>query len=74
MDAVTYAILKKQVGSILPGYSYKGSVASVEDLPASGTTGDLYTVAGVQYVWDGTTWVNIEAGVAITEAQIDALF
>lgn len=72
MDAVTYAILKKLVGSILPGYSYKGSVASVEDLPVSGTTGDLYTVAGVQYVWDGTQWVEVSG--PISNADIDALF
>lgn len=74
MDIVTYALCKNIVASVEPGYSYKGSVATVADLPGDATEGDLYTVGGVQYVWDGTQWVNIEAGVAITETQIDALF
>lgn len=58
------------VGSIAPGYTYKGSVASVADLPSGAETGDLYTVGGTQYVWDGTQWINM----SITNAQIDALF
>ena len=74
MDIVTYALCKGMFGNIEPGYTYKGSVDTVADLPDDATNGDLYTVDGVQYVWDGTQWVNIEAGVAITEAQIDALF
>ena len=74
MDIVTYALCKGIMGNIEPGYTYKGSVASVDDLPDDADKGDLYTVSGVQYVWDSTQWVNIEAGVAITEAQIDALF
>ena len=60
--------------NIEPGYTYKGSVETVGDLPAGASKGDLYTVSGVQYVWDGTEWLNIEASVAITEEQIDALF
>lgn len=73
MDVVTYALLKKQIGSILPGYDYKGGVASTSDLPESGnTTGDLYTVGAAQYVWNGTEWV--EVGEPITNDQIDALF
>lgn len=74
MDIVTYALCKGMIGNIEPGYTYKGSVASVDDLPDDADNGDLYTVDGLQYVWDGTNWVNLEAGVAITEAQIDALF
>ena len=74
MDIVTYALCKGLVGNIEPGYTYRGSVASVDDLPDDAESGDLYTVDGLQYVWDGTNWVNLEAGVAITEAQIDALF
>ena len=74
MDAVTYALCKGMVENIEPGYTYKGSVSAATDLPDDAEKGDLYTVAGVQYVWDGTDWVNVEAGVAITEGQIDALF
>ena len=74
MDIVTYALCKGMIGNIEPGYTYKGSAASVGDLPSGADNGDLYTVGGVQYVWDGTNWVNIEAGVAITEGQINSLF
>ena len=72
MDIVTYALLNKKVSSILPGYSYKGGVASVSDLPESGTTGDLYTVGSDQYVWNGSEWVVV--GGTITDEQIRALF
>lgn len=58
------------IGSIAPGYTYKGSVATVADLPSGAETGDLYTVGGTQYVWDGTQWINM----SITNAQIDSLF
>ena len=74
MDIVTYALCKGAIANLEPGYNYKGSVASTDDLPDDADKGDLYTVAGVQYVYDGTDWVNVEAGVAITEGQIDALF
>ena len=74
MDAVTYALCKGMVENIEPGYTYKGSVDSTGSLPSGATKGDLYTVDGLQYVWDGTQWVNVEAGVAITTTQIDALF
>lgn len=72
MDIVTYALLKKQIDSILPGYSYKGGVASTSDLPDDAETGDLYTVGGDQYVWNGSDWVNVVA--AIPDATINALF
>lgn len=74
MDAVTYALLKKQIGGIAPGYDYKGSVSSTGDLPSGASTGDLYTVAGEQYVWNGSSWVNLVLGSAITNSQIDSLF
>lgn len=40
-------------------YRYKGSVATYNDLPASGnTTGDVWDVqdTGVNYAWNGTGW------------------
>lgn len=72
MDMVTYALLRKQLSNILPGYDYKGGVASVDDLPESGTTGDLYTVGSDQYVWNGTEWT--ELGQPISEEHIRSLF
>lgn len=39
----------------------KGSVATVGDLPAGATPGDLYVVTadGDGYVWNGATWDNV---------------
>jgi hypothetical protein len=44
---------------VASAYIYKGSVATYNDLPASGNTvGDVYDVqsTGVNYAWDGTKW------------------
>ena len=73
MDIVTYALLKKQVDNVTLAYTYKGSVASVDDLPNDAELGDLYTVGTVQYVWNGTEWTEV-GGESISNAQIDALF
>ena len=74
MDIVTYALLKKRIDNCTPGYTYEGSADSVSDLPGDAEKGDLYTVDGVQYVWDGENWVEVNLGTPITTAQIDALF
>ena len=45
--------------AVASAYIYKGSVATVADLPSSGnTTGDVYDVqaTGVNYAWDGSAW------------------
>ena len=74
MDIVTYALLKKQVDNVTLAYSYKGSVASVSALPSGADTGDMYTVDGVQYVWDGDDWIIPVGFETITDAEIEALF
>jgi hypothetical protein len=54
-EASTYA-LKADITNM---YKYKGSVATVSALPASGnTTGDVYNVeaTGMNYAWNGTAW------------------
>lgn len=57
-------------------YKYKGSVATVSALPASGnTTGDVYNVeeSGMNYAWNGTAWDalgEIFTITAITNAEI----
>lgn len=80
MDVVTLAICQdvvdEAVENLEPGYLYKGSVATTDDLPASDNEkGDLWQVRedGSEYSWDGTQWVqrNIKA---ITNAYIDSLF
>ena len=45
--------------AVASAYKYKGSVATVADLPASGNTkGDVYDVQsnGMNYAWNGTSW------------------
>lgn len=45
--------------ALTSAYRYKGSVATVNDLPASGNTaGDVYDVqaTGVNYAWTGSAW------------------
>ena len=72
MDATTYAILNKRLNNATLAYDYKGSAASVGDLPSGASKGDMYTVGVDQYVWDGEDWIL--AGGKISNAQIDALF
>lgn len=88
MDIVTYALLKgevdktnqdveqlnERVDNVTLAYSYKGSVSSVSDLPDDADAGDLYTIDGIQYVWDGEDWIVVQSSVAITNSQIDSLF
>lgn len=76
-DAADYA--KKT--DITGVYKYKGSVAAVANLPASGNTaGDVYDVqdTGMNYAWNGSAWDALgESAVAIdaiTNSEIDAMF
>jgi len=74
--------------AVSSAYKYKGSVATVNDLPASGNTaGDVYDVqaTGVNYAWTGTAWDALGQIVdtsllwakseltAITTAEIDTI-
>ncbi|MBQ6840421.1 MAG: hypothetical protein IJO45_06980 [Oscillospiraceae bacterium] len=72
-DPVTYILAKNAGGGGSSG-GYKGSVASAESLPASGSKGDMYLVSdeGIFYVYD-SGWSAVRE-TAITNAQIDALF
>lgn len=82
-DPVTYALCKGEideaVGNLEPGYTYKGSVATVSALPSSGNTkGDLWQIRadGSEYVWDGTQWAPRQQQhlTPMTTAFIDSLF
>ena len=86
MDIVTYALSKKasndytdsKVEAFVSGVTYKGSVSSVEDLPASASKGDTYNIPDFgYYTWDGSEWSPASRTVSlarISDAQIDALF
>ena len=73
--ASTYALKTDITGM----YKYKGSVATVANLPSSGnTTGDVYNVEanGMNYAWDGTAWDalgEIFQITSITNAEIDTI-
>lgn len=60
-------------------YKYKGSVATVSDLPSSGVSvGDVYNVEtdGMNYAWTGTAWDALGGTftiVSITNAEIDEI-
>lgn len=74
--ADTYA-LKSDITNV---YRYKGSVATVADLPSTGNTaGDVYDVQerGINYAWTGAAWDalgELFAVESITNAEIDSLF
>lgn len=74
--------------ALTSAYRYKGSVATVNDLPASGNTaGDVYDVqaTGVNYAWTGSAWDALGSVVdtstlwgkseltAITTGEIDVI-
>jgi hypothetical protein len=49
---------KGEKGDVGTGLKIVGTVATQQDLPASGTTGDGYLVAGDLYIWTGSAWTN----------------
>lgn len=73
--------------AVSSAYKYKGSVATLADLPASADTGDVYDVqaTGMNYAWNGSAWDalgqlvdtsvlwNTTDLVAMTTAEIDAI-
>lgn len=73
--ASTYAT-KSEISAV---YKYKGSVATVSDLPSTGNTvGDVYDVQStdMNYVWDGTAWDQLGSTFTITSisnADIDTI-
>ena len=68
MDVLAYILAKNKAQGYTDaalaqfgmGFTYKGSVETVEDLPTTATKGDSYNVIdrGV-YAWNGEEWVNI---------------
>lgn len=65
MDIITLALAKsgarsytdQAISSLGSGFTYKGSVSSIGELPFSAEPGDEYTVGTLgAYVYDGTNW------------------
>ena len=80
-DAVADAI----AAAVSAAFIYKGSVATQEDLPASGQkTGDVYNIvaasdygeAGMNVAWNGTAWDALGGSIimtAMTAAEVEAI-
>lgn len=75
-NAVVTAI--NEVKSSISGvYTYKGSVATYDDLPDDAEVGDVYNVeaaygnypAGTNYAWDGTKWDALGGSVDLSAYQ-----
>jgi hypothetical protein len=49
---------KGDKGDVGTGLNIVGTVATADDLPDTGTTGDGYLVGGDLYVWTGSEWTN----------------
>lgn len=66
-------------GKLTNAYVYKGSVATVSDLPSSGVeAGWVYNVeaSGMNYAWNGSAWDALGETfsiTAITNAEIDTI-
>lgn len=73
-DAAQYA-KKTDIANV---YKYKGTKATVAELPTSGNVaGDVWDVTadGMNYAWDGTKWDNLGSILEVaTETEIDAIF
>lgn len=65
-DAYTKAEVDSKLSSAM---TYKGSVATVDDLPSSAKVGDIYTVeeTGTNYAWDGTKWNSLGGAVDLSD-------
>lgn len=53
-------------------YRYRGSVATVEDLPANAQEGDVYNITSTEanYAWTGTEWDNLGVAGAIDPVPV----
>ena len=73
-DAAQYA-KKTDIANV---YKYKGTKATVAELPTSGNVaGDVWDVTadGMNYAWDGSKWDNLGSILEVaSEAEIDAIF
>lgn len=75
-DAASTYATKSEIST---AYRYKGSVASVSNLPSTGNTvGDVYNVEAtdMNYAWTGTAWDQLGGTftiTSITNAEIDAI-
>ena len=48
-------------GEVGPGINFLGSLNDTSELPPSADPGDAYIIQGNMWVWDGSSWANLNA-------------
>lgn len=72
-DTYTKEQIDAKISSVM---SYKGTVATVEDLPSSATVGDVYNVTdtGMNYAWNGSQWDALGSDVDLSNYVTNTKF
>ena len=72
-DTYTKEQIDAKISSVM---SYKGTVATVEDLPSSATVGDVYNVTdtGMNYAWNGSQWDALGSDVDLSNYVTNTQF
>ena len=72
-DIYTKEQIDAKISSVM---SYKGTVATVEDLPSSATVGDVYNVTstGMNYAWNGSQWDALGSDVDLSDYVTNTQF
>ena len=48
-------------GEVGPGINFLGSLSNTNELPPTAGSGDAYIIQGNIWVWDGSSWANLNA-------------
>lgn len=72
-DTYTKEQIDAKISSVM---SYKGTVATVEDLPSSATVGDVYNVTstGMNYAWNGSQWDALGSDIDLSDYVTNTQF
>ena len=72
-DTYTKEQIDAKISSVM---SYKGTVATVEDLPSSATIGDVYNVTdtGMNYAWNGSQWDALGSDIDLSDYVTNTQF
>lgn len=70
-------VLNDKINSLSSIYNFKGKKDTIEDLPSEGNkSGDVWYVEGDSYVWNGSSWVEVELPIDLssyyTKEEIDS--
>lgn len=72
-DTYTKEQIDAKISSVM---SYKGTVATVEDLPSSAMVGDVYNVTdtGMNYAWNGSQWDALGSDIDLSDYVTNTQF